>query len=267
LAAVALATKHDDMVGEYLKVLSEVCEGLCGHGFPHELGMAVLFAYGGMRAPSAVAFLGERRMWEYIRNHESVMNEWQSAMNERQRNTNHALVLCMHKFEGVCVCGAKNMPAIAGRYCAAMSYYGRATMTKQLACHWPCRLSNVTERWVTEGPWKVEDPTRKQWTDRCAMADLWMGLWINTSEVALQSGVLQYVYHTNKKIRFRHGLSEREFLYYANREQIREAIANTNGTEVVRIEGDDYTSRAEWVRVFYNSLRLRPLKAWPYVDP
>jgi hypothetical protein len=250
-----------DMVGEHLAALSEVCQSLCGREFPHELGMAVLIEHGGMRAPSAVAFLGEHRMWIWIRIYES-------ALAELNQEVSAASVSRMLGSGARCVCGAENLPVAVGRYCAAMSYYGRGTMTKTLACHWPRRMSNVGSRWVTEGPLKVEDPTRKRWTDACAMADLWMGVWFNTSDtMTLMSSSKRILYDMNRQIRFRQGLSEREFLAYANRGEIREAIANANGTEQVRIDGDDYTSRAEWVRVFYNSLRPRPLMAWPHADP
>lgn len=245
-----------NVVGEYLAVLSEVCEGLCGKRFSHELGVVVLFEHGGMRAPSAAAFLGEQRMWDWIRNYEFAIGELPDLnMLSRKLDPDFR-----------CVCGAKNISVSARRYCAAMSQYGRATMTKKLACHWPHRLSNVGSRWVSEGPWKTEDLTQKRWINKCAMAELWMGLWINTSESVSYLG-MRHLYLMGRAIRFREGVLEREFLYHANREQIREAIANANGTEVVRIEGEDYTSRAEWVRVFYNSLRSRPLQAWPHVDP
>lgn len=249
-----------NMVGEHLAALSEVCQGLCGREFPHELGMAVLIEYGGMRAPSAVAFLGEQRMWSWVHAYESLMRELQTEYGLRAHSILNSGDLCQ--------CGAENPAVATGKYCAAVSYYGRGTMTKTLACHWPRRSSNVGSRWVREGPWKVEDPTRKRWTVTCAMAELWMTLWFNTSKaLASVSKGMQQLYYMNRRVRFRQGLSEREFLSGADREQIREAIANANGTEQVRIEGDDYTSRAEWVRVFYNSLRPRPLMAWPHADP
>lgn len=250
-----------NMVGECLAALSGVCQDLCGREFPHELGMAVLLEHGGMRAPSAVAFLGEQKMWAWVRAHELLMCEL-------HRGAEYASVARMLDSCGACQCGAENPAVAVGKYCAAVSYYGRGTMTKTLACHWPRRMSNVESRWVAEGPWKVEDPMRKRLTVTCAMADLWMGLWYNTSNVlASIPKNIQQLYHMNYQFRFRQGLSEREFLVCANREEIREAIANANGTEKVWIKGDDYTSRAEWVRVFYNSLRPRPLRAWPHADP
>ena len=245
-----------DRVGEHLAALNEVCQDLCGREFPHELGMAVLLEHGGMRAPSAVAFLGERRMWNWIQTFKSALAQPNGMLHLIISSVDH------------CVCGADNLSIAAGKYCAAMSYYSHGTMTKTLACHWAQRISNVGSRWVKEGPWKAEDPSRKRWKTDCAMAQLWMGLLFNTSEaLMLTSKSSQAIYYMSRKIRFMEGLTEREFLAHANREQIREAIANANGTEQVRIEGDDYTSRAEWVRVFYNSLRPRPLMAWPHADP
>lgn len=251
------AESRVDVLKECLAALSEACWGLCGREFPHELGMLVLLEYGGMRSPSAVAFLGEQKMWTWIRIYESVLADA------------HKMVTAARLWNpcGMCQCGAENLPVAVERYCTDVSYYGRGTMTKTLACHYPHRISNIGSRWVKEGPWKVEDPTRMRWRDQCSMTELWLGLWFNTSEaLASVSRGIQQLYHMNRNLRFRQGLMERDFLYSANREQIREAIANVNGTEKVRIEGDDYTSRAEWVRVFYNSLRPRPLKSWPHAD-
>lgn len=62
------------------------------------------------------------------------------------------------------------------------------------------------------------------------------------------------------------GLKECEFVLYADRGQIRQLIARAHGTEVLHIEGDDYISRSEWARVFYNSLREEPLRDWPRVN-
>ena len=260
-------TERDDaakptpnMVGEYLAVLSEVCQGLCGQGFPHELGVAVLFEHRGMRAPSAAAFLGERRMWDWIKNYET------GIANSSERYEMSAIYRILDVC-GLCMCGAKPRLDIQ-RYSDAMSNYGRATMTKPLACHQPYRLSNVAARWVAEGPWKARDPTRPGWKGICSLVDLWTGIWVNTSEtVGMLDKRITGVYLMNRMVRFREGLTEREFLADANREQIREAIANANGTEPLRIKGDDYTSRAEWVQVFYNSLRPKPLQAWPHADP
>lgn len=249
-----------NVVGNYLAVLSEVCQSLCGQEFPHELGMTVLLKHGGMLAPSAAALLGERRMWNWIR-------EYELAIYKILCETNIATVPHVLESCGSCVCSAE-LPFDIINYNERMSYYGRATITKHLACHLRRRISNVGTRWVKEGPWKVEDPTQGyRWSSRCTMIELWLRLWFNTSKLLeLIPNDIQKLYHVNRGLRFRQGLSEQEFLYSANREQIREAIANANGTKLLRIEGDDYTSRAEWVRVFYNSLRPRPLKSWPHAN-
>lgn len=248
-----------NVVGEHLAVLSEVCENLCGQRFPHELGMTVLFRHGGLCASTAVAFLGERRMWDWIQNYHMFLS--QLNQDNDIGEASRAMDLAQ-----ACVCGA-NPHLNAKRHCDALTNYGRVTMTKQIACHQYPRVSNVGSRWVTEGPWKMENLMRHQWRSYCAMMDLWVGVWFNKSEKLIGiSNTILVLYEMKRKIRFRKGLLEREFLYSANREQIREAIANANGTKPVRIDGNDYTSRAEWVRVFYNGLRAKPLKAWPHMD-
>ena len=256
---MALATEHKDVVEEHLAVLSEVCEGLCGQGFPHELGMVVLIEHGGMRAPSAAAFWGERRMWEWV------------ADMERNfpKNTTFGSSHRAEALSSQCVCG---MVAVQFRpmhaYKDALSSYGRAKMTKQMACHQARRLSNVTERWVAEGPWKRDSPSAPlRVAPQCSMNELWGVIWTNTSAKLTTHGeTMRVLLELNRGIRFREGLLEREFLWAADRPQIREAIAKVNGTEVVKIKGDDYTSRNEWVRIYYNSLREKPLHNWPYAD-
>lgn len=248
-----------NVVEEYLAVLSDVCRSLCGQEFPHELGVVVLFEHMGMRAPSATAFLGERRMWDWIQKYDNCMI---SRISQNDVYVGDRTLIAFRQ----CMCGA-NPELNVQRYCDAMSNYGRAMMTKQLACHQPHRLSNVSSRWVAEGPWKARNPTKHVWKTDCSLVDLWMGIWFNTSKTLdLLGKSIISLYVMNRTIRFLPGLTEREFLYDANREQIREAIANANGTQPLRIQGDDYTSRAEWVRVFYNSMRPRLLRSWPRAD-
>lgn len=246
-----------DVFEEHIRALGDVCEGLTGRRMAVELAVLVLVRHGGLRAPSAQVLWMDPGL---------NAHPWADALN---------LSAVAH-----CACGAGRNIVADGhpvrKRLHALHDGKHPPMTARAAMHLQPRSPAVPSTYLTYGKYAVAAHARgsrvSSSVDRfgawCRKTLLWNRVMANrvtdcdpTQEV---NNPMQY---SVWRWRTDSWLTEARFLLHADRDQIRELIARAHGTKPIRIEGDDYTSRAEWVRVYYNSLRDKPLEDWPRAAP
>jgi len=126
-------------------------------------------------------------------------------------------------------------------------------VTKKMASHSTPRRWAGVDSYVQCGSWACNLP---RFSNRCGLASLY-GSVVRNSALPPPEG--QCIHDKW----FNAGMGEPMFLLFADRSQVRALIAKVNGTKRIHIDGCDYNSKADWVRVYYNSLRETPLEDWP----
>ena len=225
-----------DLVGEHIQALSDSFITVCGVVLPPELALIILFRFGGLRAPTAEVLRIDPQLCVF---RSAVAQEYDAHGNFLWRT---------HASTRSCLCGPGLEPGAAvTQYLRLERTGGAGVVTKKAMCHLSPRRSSVVSYWLRDGPYERELGICRRLG--CATTRLWLGM------VSLWEPQL-----------IREGLSEAAFLSLANRVELRDAIAKQHGTMPARIEGDDFTSRNEWVRIYYNSLREEGLRDWPRAD-
>ncbi len=239
-----------DMFAEYARALGDACEGLTGRGMAMELVMLVLVRHRGFRTPSAQVFWMDPGLSTHA---------WFNLTKARGYITE------------LCACGAGGNIIAMGhpvrKRLAALRNGEHPPMTARAAMHLQPRRPAVPSTYLQCGKhmvWTHEGSSVDCFGAPCRKTLLWNRVLMNRALDCNPTHMACDVTHWSMWRWFTDPwLTEARFLLYADRGQIRELIARAHGTKLVRLEGDDYTSRAEWVRVYYNSLRETPLEDWP----
>ena len=244
---------RSDMFAEYVHALEDVCEGLTGMRMAAELVMLVLVRHRGLRTPSAQAYWKDPGL---------SAHPWADVLNL--------------SVVAYCACGAGRDIMAEGhpvrKRLYALHNGKRPPMTARAAMHLQPRTPAVPSTYLRHGKYAVRthvsdfrvSDTVDSFGAQCRKTLLWSRVLLNrTTDCDPTLAVNDPMHWWMWRWLTDPWLTEAQFLLYADRDQIRELIARAHGTKPVRLEGDDYTSRAEWVRVYYNSLRETPLDDWP----
>jgi len=222
------------IVDDYARTLWDVSVGLCGFPMPTELALAILLRFRGLQHPLACSFLGG------LAQRRERFTRWTSGPMATQP---------------WCACGENGyINNLAHLFGHDVLPFHQLRLTRQVCSHTIWYRPTVPGQLVNH---KLYAPHRCYGIrSKCRNAALWLRVLRSPSrESAGAEGTVET---------FPRGLSVLQFLRAATRAQVRDAIATANGTPSLTIADNDYTSRGEWVRVYYNSLREEPAKAWPY---
>ncbi len=234
-------------------VLDIACQRKIGKRLPPELVFKIIFEYKGFLHPLAQCLIMDFEFYYFVRGIK--------------------LRMLITKVAGSCTCGGGfgaptwSYPVdMASKYITAQIHGQHFPLTKQIACHigrvgvcrWTSRFDgDFPRRQIYDtDPYNRRSPLVA--TTSCSLRRLW-ALYArnyNNNEAGYYYNTLQ-----NSELEF----SELDYIRNASRGEIRYMIGRAHGVECPSVVEKDYISRAEWVRVYYNSLRApaEQLKDWP----
>lgn len=247
---------------EYIgKILTKACEEMTGMCLPSEIVMLILVKHGGLRHPIVSVLFNDRKLGMFTTYERSIRGKADEFLKRRCWCRNH-------KPGEQWVSGRY----LVNKYLIDHSMNWEPLLTKATVCHLGIRDFSQYFKWLHFCGGSDKPPFRdfdvgyrhtdsfEKWPGKsneaaplCSCDDLWRIYLSNKDNIP-------HVFE-DQNVEY----DEVKLLRTCTRTNLYNIIGHAHGNKRLRFKADDYTSRNEWVRVYYNSLRGEgnELNDWP----